>query len=269
MFDKVFKFKHNKKEDTYIELDIPYHEITWKVNNVEFRKLYFVDIRKVDADIIFDNFKEFQKSFVSDEFFDYKNRISGFSIIIYFVCYSYEISEYLFTKRHIEYDMDYALKYFITNKEADIFAQSNNDITIEEVSNNFSYGNREIEFKNFNLIFGANASGKTTLIKEYAKKFNVPIYYLNPYSDKNSNNKSISTCILNDFFIFIQECKENDVPLLMDISCWGLLDSRNQVIIIDSLMEYSLNNYVVITACQDNIKDLIKLRVINPNIIEL
>lgn len=266
-FDKVFKFKYNKNEDTYIELDIPYHEITWKLNNVEFRKLYFVDIRKIDADIIFDNFKEFQKSFVSDEFFEYKNRILGFSIIIYFVCYSYKIEEYIFPKRNIEYDMDYALKYFITNKEADIFAQSNNDITVEDVSKNFSYGNREIEFKNFNLIFGPNASGKTTLIKEYSKKYNVPVYYLNPYLDKNNN--SISIRILNEFFYFIQECKENDVPLLLDISCWGLLDSRNQVIIIDSLMEYSLYNYVVITACQDNIKDLVKARVINPNIIEL
>lgn len=291
MYQKQFIFKPN----TAPWMEIAYGELDKKINNELFRKYFIFDIRKLSDDKlnqIFNNFDEFNYQLLEDiffktldeEHFDYRK-----NMMVLFV-YS-EDRKYNIDKYSTMSNMKFALKKFVTESELQDIISKSSSVTNPTTIYTSINGN-EIK-QNFNLISGLNGSGKTVLLNEISNHFNTPVfnmddYYLNLTKSikdlaqvkkylKRLNELSRygeNSNIMNYFYRLSQILafsKEQNNIVLLDNLCWGVLDDRNKINVLDTLFDYSCDNdsSVIATSCQDDIKSLIKHRTYNANIIEV
>lgn len=197
---------------------------------------------------------------------------------------------YNFDKFQVLKNMDYALKYFMTEEQLNEHLNKDySNLNIEkETLVNIKEG--LLKLKRFNYINGINGSGKTLLLNDISKSINIPIFSMN--NDKLSiENHNINQDDIKKYFQLLTNLtevnlysdylkymyklskilafsKENNQMVLLDDLKWNALDSRNQLNLIDTLFDYSIqNNNVIITGYDKS--SLIKKRVYRPNIIEL
>lgn len=278
-----------KKQFSFYMNIIPYYELQRSINNEIFRKYFIIDIREMTDDIlssIFDFFNKFNRQLLEDEFFSYSSK----NMMVLFL-YSKD-RKYDINMQKIMYDMEFALKKFITEEELyDIISKSSikcdcsNRIYVTDNNISFSQG--------FNLLYGLNSSGKTTLINEFSDNFNTQVFnmvnnnlnltseiedislvkkYLIKLNELNRYKQNTNIMnYLNRLSQILAFCEERNSMVLLDDLCWGMLDDRNKINIIDTLFDYlcSNNSPVVVTSCQSDIKGLVKSRVYKPNIIEV
>jgi len=289
-----------KLEEKYFKLvDFPYYEFEKKINNEVFRKYLIIDIRKMpDEKInsIFSDFSSFNCQLLENYFFSLEIKKENFdyrkNMIVLFV-YSPD-RKYQIDKHEALYNMEYAFKKFVTEEElADIVSKSSIEIDYSKI---IFYSNNGFSLlPGFNLIYGSNGSGKSRLLFDFYNNLkNVPVYnmddwgldlvgrdrikdyslvemYLNKLNEFNRYREDtpIETYLYRLSQILAYSKEQNNIVLLDDL-CWGSLDDRNLINVLDTLFEYSCDNApVVVTSCQNNIKKLVRSRVYNPNIIEV
>ena len=91
---------------------------------------------------------------------------------------------------------------------------------------------------------------------------------LNQKFDDENRLLSSSSQYLENLSKIIDYCQTQNIPLLLDDLCWYSFDGRNQINVIDALYDYSHNNDVFFTSSKIGIKQLVKIRSHNPNIID-
>lgn len=277
---KQFIFKMNT---------IPYYELYKSINNEIFRKYFIIDIRKISDDIlsiIFNYFDKFNRQLLEDEFFT-SNSKNMMVLFLYSKDRNYDIN-----MQRIMYDMEFALKKFVTEEGLyDIISKSSIELNCV---NKTYFSSDNISFsQGFNLLYGLNSSGKTTLINGLSDYSNMPVFNMGSYGlnltseiedvsliekyltklnefDRYGKNTNIMN-YFNRLSQILAFCEEKKSMVLLDDLCWGMLDDRNKINIIDTLFDYLCSNgsSVVVTSCQSDIKGLVKSRVYKPNIIEV
>lgn len=247
-------------------LVIPYYELVTKINGNDFRKLFIVDIRKMDYEKVLSQFDYIQDTLVEDDYFNKSlDKCYPTNLGLYFLCDD-DISRYF---RNVLENYVYALKKFINTEEYEKLIKEPLDLLVKERKNIYLYNHKEIEAGNFNLIIGNNGSGKTQLLRFISEQRKTPIFLLNrSVSDPNKIFSNESEYLKNLDEI-INYCKSRNMPLLLDDLCWGGMGGRGPLTIIDILYDYSHENDVFFTAAQSQIKGLVKKRSHTPNIIEL
>lgn len=289
MLEKLEK-KQFTFEDSISRINISYYKSEKKINGELFRKYFIFDIREMTSDkisIIFNDFDKFNNQLLENEFFSSENK----NIMVLFL-YSQD-KKYDINTHRIMYNMEFALKKFVTEDELyDIIF--NNSIDLDCDTKICTSDNDECLYSGFNLLYGLNGCGKSQLIFDFYSKLNLksPIFnmcndqlnlvnliqdksliemYLKKLNELNGYNikSNIGDYLyrLSQILAFSQEQKN---IVLLDDMCWGTLDDRNQINVLDTLFEYSCDSSpVVVTSCQSNVKKLVKNRVYKPNIIEV
>ena len=265
--NKKFIYHYTANEDgrDYI-LEVPYYEIIKKINGNNFKKIFVVDIRNLKhREEIFKNFDEFQTQLLAGEYFSLpKNTKYPIILSLYFL----NDDNKIMNCEEILYDYDFALKDFISVDEYNKIISSEQNLIVPNRSLTYDYNGREIQTSNFNLLYGLNGSGKTRFLKDMASKKDLPLFLLNQKIDEESRLISSSSQRLENLSKIIDYCQTQNIPLLLDDLCWYSFDGRNQIKVIDTLYDYSHSNDVFFTSAQSGIKQLVKTRSHNPNIIE-
>ena len=255
---------HNDSID-YI-LEVPCYEIIKKINGNDFRKIFVVDIRNSNhREMIFKNFDDFQTQLLADEFFSLpKNTKYPITLSLYFLTDNNKIANY----GDILYDYNYALKEFINFDEYSRIINSKQALIVPNRDITYDYNGETIQTSNFNLLYGLNGSGKTRFLKDMSSKKDLPLFLLNQKFDDENRLLSSSYQYLENLSKIIDYCQTQNIPLLLDDLCWYSFGGRNQISVIDALYDYSHNNDVFFTSAQIGIKQLVKTRSHNPNIID-
>lgn len=259
----VFEYKYDLDSNgAYKSVLVPYYIKEEKINNITLKKNIIVDIRNIDYNILFENYKDFQEKLLSPYFYNNsRNTNTPDNIRLYFLCK--DNNEYI-NRNDITNDKTYALKYFI--KESDLSQIKEGNINILPSKEIINVDGHEIELSNFNLIYGLNDSGKTKMIKSISNIMNVPLFDINFFNKiylTDSKNR------LNNLKNIINYCELNRLPLLIDNIFWDSFSFRNKIKIVDDLYDYSLKEKVVVTGFNDSTKSLIKSYTHNPNIINV
>lgn len=284
MKKQIFNFKYINDEQEFI-LQLPYCEFIEKINGEDFKKHYIVDIRKLsenDIKIIFDNFDNLQAQFLSKSYF-----LKKFNIMLYILHDKKQTHEIY--KKQILNNYDFALKKFITEEELNNVLKYDNDMKLSHQTKiDVNCNNKHISIiDGFNLIYGPNNSGKTSYLKAFSTLLECPIFNMN---DKNltlniDNTNQYLQELLNTFNLNIEKefpsnieqyfyrlsqiiayCKINNIPLLLDDLGWNSLDTKNKLELINTLFEFSKENTTIVTACQNDVKKMIKRHIYKPNI---
>lgn len=291
--DNVFEVVEEKLcgsyKETYIIMELPYYEYVDKINDVIFRKNIVLDLTKIDIESIeyfFNNFSEINNIIGGYYYYNQDDKFRGNHKLL--MVYSNDIKSIVYKNSYnVLHDFNYFLKDFINEEE---FKNLGNSYIILINNKNIVIDDKNINLSGFNLIYGSNGSGKTMLLKSISNKIKSPIFNLDNYRER------IREIECSEIFIFYYKLLtgrdsieinsnsdrifywlsiglaygklENNVVLLDDM-CWGGLDSRNKISIIDNLNNYSYFNGIVTTACQEDIKCLVKRRVYNPSVIDL
>lgn len=265
---------------------IPYYIYKVVINGSVFRKNFVVDLTKFNSGELEKFFRYFDAfnsemggtyNYNTDDKYRWNNNL----IMVYDDRIKDFINNY---KYKVIENYDYFLKKFIT---VDVFNKMK-DSVISLKRESMFLNNKSFYKNGLNLIYGCNGSGKTLLLKELEKNLNLKIFNLdskNNYDIENTyefNNyyelltsnyyKGKLTSIDNIYYMLSVGLAYGDINncmVLFDDMCWGGIDSQNIINIVDNLNNYSYSNGVVVTACQSHIKQLIKRRVYEPNIIDL
>lgn len=276
-----------------------YYELEKKINNEVFRKYLVIDIRKMSDDevnSIFSDFSSFNCQLLENYYFSSEIKKENFdyrkNIMVLFV-YSPD-RKYPIDKHEALYNMEYAFKKFVTEEElADIISKSSIEIDYSKI---ISFSNNGFSLlPGFNLIYGSNGSGKSRLLFDFYNNLkNVPMYNMDNWhlnlagngrikdyslvemylNRLNEFNRDIEKTAIGNYLYRLSQIlsysKEQNNVVLLDNLCWGSLDDRNTINVLDTLFEYSCDNTpVVVTSCQNNIKKLVRNRIYNPNIIDV
>lgn len=264
---KIFVYRYNLSNDSKeYTIDIPFYEIVKKINGNSFRKYFIVDIRNLNhSKVIFNNFDDFKSQFLADEFFSLPSN-TQYPINLS-LCFLYDNNK-IVNSDNILHDYNYALVNFINENEYKKIVASDDDLIVTERENIYDYNGKTISTSNFNLIYGFNGSGKTRFLEHISTQEKVPIFLLNKKFDSSNIYLSNSDEYLENLHKILAYCQSKNIPLLLDDLCWNSFDGRNQITIIDTLYAHSHEHNVFFTSAQENIKQLVKKRSHNPNIID-
>lgn len=273
-------------KDRYTYSKIPYYEFNEVINDTVFRKNFIVDLTKFDSgelEKFFRYFNNFNSEMGGTYNYnpDNKYRWNNNLIMVYDDRIRDFINSYIYK---ITSNFDYFYKKFITVEEFNKIKDTN----IEFKREKFYIKDKNFYKNGLNLIYGSNGSGKTLLLKEIAKELNLKIFNLDSkvksdieksdvfkYYYKLLTNHCYNNCLTSiDYKYYMLSTglaygDVNNCMVLLDDMCWGGIDSQNVINIVDNLNNYSYSNGVIITACQRHIKQLVKRRVYEPNIIDL
>lgn len=274
-----------------------YYEKEIKVQNEIIKKMFIIDIRTISDKIIdymLDDLEEIQGNILLDDFLKYDELIQrnlfGYSYNMELIFLYDDTRKYNIDKQKVLQNMDYALKYFMTEKQLNEHLKKDYSNLNMEKETLVNIKEDLLKLKRFNYINGATGSGKTLLLNDISKSINVPLFSMNneklSIENHNINQDDIrkyfqtltnltEVNLYSDYLKYMYKLsqilafsKKNNEMILLDDLKWTALDSRNQLILIDVLFDYSIqNNNVIITGY--NKSSLIKKRVYNPNIIEL
>lgn len=266
------------------ERSIPYYEYVQQINSEDFKRYFIVDLRMLDEELInnllekFDDFQE--NSFIVGEYY----REPRCVLFLYFLCD--EKLKFDWRTKNIKYNIHYAYKDFVTEKDLAIILKRTINRTLETRLSRMAMVNfkhQDILLNNFNLLYGGNGSGKTMFLKEIAKQANINMYsmldtsldfpnFLDEYRQYmqtilgNCHNKEE---YFERLIRIIGNARNNNVPLLLDdVGSCGL-DVLNRLKEMDILADASYDNLIVIASCKREIKNLVRARVYKPNIIEM
>lgn len=284
MKKQTFNFKYINNDDDFI-LQIPFCEFIEKINGDDFKKHYIIDVRnlsKNDIMIIMNNFDNLQTQLLYDSYF-----LQKINIILYILHDKKQTPELNFEQ--ILNDYNFALKKFITEEELDDIIKYNRNINLpNQTKIEVNYNNKHISIiDGFNLLYGPNDSGKTAHLKVFATLLECPIFNM---KDKNltlniDKNNYYFQELINRFNLDIKKeylsnieqyfyklsqiityCKVNNMPLLLDDLSWNSIDAKRKLELINALFEFSKENTTIVTACQDDVKKMIKRHIYKPNI---
>ena len=285
-----------KKDFDFDYANITYYELDKKINDNIFRKYFIVDIRNMTDDkinSIFDNFDLFNELLLEDKYFLDVSYLPFNYTKNMMLLFLYDDSKKSVINNHdVLYNMKYAYKKFVTEDElSNIILNSSINLDYSNIVCTSSDGKRLLP--GFNLLYGLNGSGKSKLLFDFYSKFNFLIPMYNMYNDDlnlidmvkdkslidsyfrrlNESDKYDINSNIGDYLHRLSQIlalsEENSSIVFIDDLCWGSLDDRNQINVLDTLFDYSCINPVSITSCQSNIKRLVKNRVYSPNIIDL
>ena len=261
----IYHYKRNEDNKDCI-LEVPYYETIQKINGNDFRKIFVIDIRNLKhREEIFKNFDEFQTQLLADEFFSLpRDTKYPLTLSLYFLNDNNEFLNY----GDILYDYHYALKDFLSIDEYNKIISSEQDLIVSNRDLTYGYNGKTIQTSNFNLLYGLNGSGKTRFLKDMSSKKDLPLFLLNQKFDDENKLLYNSSQYLENLSKIIDYCQTQNIPLLLDDLCWYSFDGRNQIKVIDTLYDCSHSNDVFFTSAQDGIKQLVKTRSHNPNIID-
>lgn len=277
--------------------DYEYFTKEIKIGDEIIKKIFIVDIRTMSDELInslFDDFTEFQRIVLSDDFFkrgvlEEKNLFT-YSYYMDLVFLYDPNRKYNINKYKIMYNVDFAMKHFMTEAELKIFLKRNYPTKNLDRETLIELKDKIVKLNHFNYIHGNNGSGKTMLLKEISDTLKVPMFsmdnidlnlenyiinkdYVKKYLRQLTglyevNNYSNYEKYVHRMAQILEFSREHNNMVLLDDLRWDSLDSRNRLNLIDTLFDYSLNNEgVVITGC--NQKENIKRRVYKANIINL
>ena len=297
------EYNRNIEEKDYILRnslveDYEYFTKEIKIGDEIIKKIFVVDIRTMSDELIkslFDDFTEFQRVVLSDDFYmrgelEEKNLFTYSYymdlVFLYDPNRKYYINKYYITR----FDMQFALKHFMTEDELKLFLNRcyptknlNKEILVE-------LKDKVVKLNHFNYIHGSNGSGKSVLLKEISGNLKVPTFSMDN-TDLNLENYIINKDYVKKYLRqltglydvsnysdyekyvhrmaqILEFSREHNNIVLLDDLRWDALDSRNKIDLIDTLFDYSLNNErVVITGC--NQRANIKRMVYKSNIIDL
>lgn len=261
------------------------YEVEEKINGEIFRKNMVVDLRFLDQSKVLEilnNYKLVQMEIANS--FNWYNSVEKNDRLFYL--YDENIKDIILEyQSSITKDTSIYPKEFID--ESKFEKQGDKNIVINN-GNNIMVGNININTSGFNLIYGPNGSGKTVLLRHISDFFDVPVFnyyskdmikldndkvFMDYYKKLTGKNDITNYTGIDDVYYGI--CNGltygvlTDNIVIFDDLGWGLMDDDNQKRIIDVLNEYSYNNGIVMTNCQEDVKKLVKNRVYNPNIIDL
>lgn len=268
-------------------MEVPYYEFNEKVNDDIFRRIFVVDLIKMGKDkakLLFNNFDHFQMQVGNNVCYNENDKYRRNHKLIFL--YNDDLKEIINSNKYnLIHDYNYFVKGFISCedfkniKDVNITLSSDNKVLVKD---------RFINTNGFNLFYGFNGSGKTLLLKEVSKSLSVPIFdvYNHRISEIESSEEFkfyyklltgkdniVRYCGIDNVYYglcaSLAHAKLNDEVVLLDNICWGGIDINNKVNIIDNLNNFSYSNGVVVTACSDTVKKLVKNRVYNPTIINL
>jgi len=261
------------------------YEVEEKINGEIFRKNIVVDLRYLDQNKVLDilnNYKLVQMEIVNN--YNWYNNAERNDRLLYL--YDEDINDIIIEyQAYITEDTTFYPKEFIDESK---FKQLRDKNIIINNGNNIMVGNVNINTSGFNLIYGPNGSGKTVLLRHISDFFGVPVFnYYSKGMIKLDNDK-----VFMDYYkmltgksgitnytgiddVYYGICNGltygvlTDNIVIFDDLGWGLMDDDNQKRIIGVLNNYSYNNGIIMTNCQEDVKKLVKSRVYNPNIIDL
>ena len=263
---KNFVYHYSLDEENMdFVMNVPYYEKVIKINGKDFRKIFIIDIRGLNrCEEIFENFDNFQTQLLADEYYSLP-RDTQYPIIL--SLYFLNDSNKLVNPGRILHNYNYALKNFIDSEEFNKIMDQEDNLIVPNRNSSYIYDEKKIQTSNFNLLYGLNGSGKTLFLKYISSKNDIPLFMLNQKYDDKEKLLSSSSQYLENLSHIVNYCHTRNIPLLLDDLSWYSFDGRNQIKIIDTLYEYSHYNDVFFTSSQDNIKQLVKRRSQNPNII--
>lgn len=296
--DKVFEIieryekcseVYGKYKETYVIMELPYYEYVDKINYVIFRKNIVLDLTKIDIEKLeyfFNNFSKINNIIGGYYCYNQYDKFRGNHTLL--MLYNDDIKSVVYKNNYnVLYNFNFLLKDFINIEEFEKLGDSH---IILNDNKNIIVDDKEINLSGFNLLYGCNGSGKTMLLKSISNTIKSPIFNLYNGIDRlyeiesseifkyyyklltNKDNVVINSYSDHIFYWlsigFAYGKLENNIVLFDDM-CWNGLDSRNKINIIDNLNNYSYSNGVVTTACQKDVKGLVKGRVYNSNIIDL
>lgn len=263
-----------------------------KLYNDIVKKLFIVDIRNLPDELIsyiFTNFHDFQNLVLGpDYYFGSDTYSSNMELIFLFD----ENRHYYIDKNEYLYDMEFALKRFLTEDQLHEILIKNYKERSKAKYVSLQIENKDLTLTHFNCIIGSNGSGKTVLLNNISRALYVPMFSMNDIAlnldDLISDDASLRKYIyqltgayeigkysnyekyINRLAQILEFSREHNNILLLDDLGWNGLDDRSKVNLIDTLFEHSMNNEgVVITGCNESQKHLVKNRVYDPNIIEI
>lgn len=280
---KTFNFIINSNDRNIIE--VPYYEFNEVINNELFRKVFVIDLINMNREKVINllnNFNFFQEQFGHNLYYDLNNRFRKNNTLLFL--YNDDLREIInIIRNQMVNNYDYFLKDFITEG---VFKNITNiDAILQE--NNMVVSDKIINTSGFNLLYGPNNSGKTILLNKISDTLDTRIF--NCFNIKRENleeselfkfyyklltNKDIVEIYSTIDIIYYNLCfgltyaKLNNKILLLDDIGWLSIDKRNIINIIDNLNEFLYTNGIVVTACNETVKTLVKNRVYNPNIVE-
>lgn len=294
-----FKYNQNIEfEDfkTNLKHSMKYYENDIKIGTDLLKKYFIIDVRTLPKEkikYIFDNFEEIQRIILSDYFLDYhdieiKNTLSTYPFNLELIFLINKEENYNIDKYKFLYNMDYALKSFMTEDE--LLNLLNKEYTFKNIDNEklLKLKDRVIKLNHFNYIQGNNGTGKTKILNEISKQLYVPVFSMNDLGlnleREIENIDSLKSIIYNltdnyeldkcsDYGKYIyrlsqilQFSKEHNNIVLLDDLRWNSLDSRNKIKLINTLADYSYEyNPIVLTGYEEG--GLIKKKVYKSNII--
>lgn len=277
--------------------DYEYFTKEIKIGDEIIKKVFIVDIRTMSDELInslFDDFTEFQRVVLSNDFYMRgeleEKKLFPYSYYMDLVFLYDPNRKHNINKFRIMYDIDFALKHFMTEDELKIFLNRNYPTKNLNKQMLLELRDRKVKLNHFNYIHGINGSGKTMLLKDISNTLKVPMFSMDNI-DLNLENYIINKDYVKKYlrqltglyevnnysnyekYVYrmaqiLEFSREHNNMVLLDDLRWDSLDSRNRLNLIDALFDYSLNNEgVVITGC--NQKANIKRKVYKSNIIEL
>ena len=260
------------------------YEVEEKINGEIFRKNIVVDLRYLDKNKILEilnNYKLVQMEIANN--FNWHNSVEKNDRLFYL--YDENIKDIILEYQStIIKDTSIYSKKFIDESK---FEQLRDKNIVINNGNNIMVGNVNINTSGFNLIYGPNGSGKTVLLRHISDYFDVPVFnYYSKDMIKLDNDK-----VFMDYYKMLTGKSEitnytgiddvyygicngltygilTDNIVIFDDLGWGLMDDDNQKRIIDVLNNYSYNNGIIMTNCQEDVKKLVKSRVYNPHLID-
>lgn len=273
------------------------------IKDVKIQKYYFINLldqKMIDLveKSMFDDFSATQEELFGGEFLCIDANLRKNMHLVFITK-----GEVPYEMKKVEKDFQYIRKSFIKDKD---FLDCLNTFDCAELSDYFcSFNFQEYTYylNRFNYIHGNNGSGKTTMMREMAKQFNVPLYDPTIFDRKTfdslrqkinsmdkqvlelyykrlwgfSSYKGIDLDRLSTFSnselvmlsiatsLVIQE--QSKSLLLVDSIPWMTFDDIRKLNLLETLN--SSSTPVVITGFNEATRKLIKSKVVNANIIEL
>ena len=252
---------YDEDKDILDHQEIAYTTTIEKINGNDFKKHYIVDfntLNEYQIKCILNNFDNFQTQLMGRDFYNYKNMNYHCSLVLHLLNFPKNVNRF-----SILDNLDYALKTI----DDSIIISDTNRIFINQ-NDEHIWNSQKYTFKNFNLIYGYNATGKTRLIQSFAQYKNIPFFQLVKNLESGEFLSSSTDRLLN-FRKILMHCKENNIPILLDDMFWGSFDPRNTIYVIDALYENAFDNQVVFTSEQELPKRLVLSRTHDSNIIDL
>lgn len=291
IIEKCEKFSesYGHYEANHIVMKLPYYEYIDRINDVIFRKNVILDLTKINKECLeyfFNNFSKINNIIGSYYCYNPDCEFRGNHKLL--MVYNDDIKSIVYKNSfNVLNDFYYFFKDFIDEEEFKRFGDSH---IILNNNKNIVVDDKHINLFGFNLLYGCNGSGKTMLLKNISNNIKSPIFNLDNSIDRLFEIeyseifkyyyklltgkdiveiKSYSDRIYYWLSIGLSYGKLENNVVLFDDMCWGGIDARNKINIIDNLNNYSYSNGVITTACQKEVKGLVKNRVYNPNIIDL